>query len=401
MSTHDDDDRFRPRIGPPKDKKSNTKSKFVSRVLRESAKAGRRIGRSLPSSRGRKGKNFGRGQLAAKVAGRRLDARSRRATVKVHLVNLRQAHKRSTEQHLRYLERDGVRRDGGRGQLFSTTSDDASRREFEERVKGDRHQFRVIISPEDGAELGDLRTYTRDLMAQVERDLQTRLDWIGVEHWDTEHAHIQLVIRGKDEAGHDLLIAPEYISSGFRGRARELATEWLGPRTELEIRTSLQREVTQERWTSIDQAIQSQARDGQIVIRDESKNAEGRFHTGLQIGRLEHLSQMGLATKTAPLTYSVAPDIEATLRTMGERGDIIRTMQREITAARREYKIFDHQNTGARIVGRVAAARWVNALTDRMYLVTSYRSPISAPGRCDSAASILLGASVLRFLKRM
>ncbi len=31
----------------------------------------------------------------------------------------------------------------------------------------------------------------------------------------------------------------------------ELATEWLGPRTELEIQQTLQREVAQERWTSL------------------------------------------------------------------------------------------------------------------------------------------------------
>lgn len=282
---------------------------------------------------------------------------------------MHKAHTRSTEQHLRYLERDGVKRDGDRGQLFSATSDAADRREFEERIQGDRHQFRVVISPEDGAQLGDLRTYARDLMSQVERDLETRLEWIGVDHWDTDQPHVQLVIRGRDEVGRDLVISPEYISHGMRARARELATEWLGPRTELEIRESLQREVTQERWTTLDQTLQSQARDGQIVIRDHSLTAQGRFEAGLLIGRADRLTQMGLATKTAPLNYTLAPQFESTLRTMGERGDIVRTLQRSITAARREYSIFDHQDPQARVVGRIAASRFVDALTDRMYLV--------------------------------
>ncbi len=63
--------------------------------------------------------------------------------------------------------------------------------------RGDPHQFRIMISPEDGAELarvnGDgkpnLKDTTRALMAQMEEDLGTRLDWVAVDHFDTAHPH--------------------------------------------------------------------------------------------------------------------------------------------------------------------------------------------------------------------
>jgi len=56
--------------------------------------------------------------------------------------------------------------------------------------RGDPHQFRIMISPEDGAELArvngegtpNLKETTRALMTQMEEDLGTRLDWVAVDH---------------------------------------------------------------------------------------------------------------------------------------------------------------------------------------------------------------------------
>ena len=68
--------------------------------------------------------------------------------------------------HLRYIQRDGTSRDGERGQLYSANEDRADGTAFVERGADDRHQFRFIVSPEDGADLSDLTAYTRDLMAR-------------------------------------------------------------------------------------------------------------------------------------------------------------------------------------------------------------------------------------------
>lgn len=92
--------------------------------------------------------------------------------------------------HLRYIQRDGTARDGERGRLYSGTEDRADGDAFLDRGQDDRHQFRFIVSPEDAGDLADLTGYTRDLMAQVEADLGTKLDWVAVNHHNTGHPHV-------------------------------------------------------------------------------------------------------------------------------------------------------------------------------------------------------------------
>ena len=156
--------------------------------------------------------------------------------------------------HIGYLKRDGVTRDGSPGKLFDAAGDDADGRAFAERCEGDRHHFRFIVSPDDAAELSDLRTFTRELMDQAARDLGTKLDWVAVDHWNTEHPHIHILVRGLADDGADLVISRDYIGSGLRARAGELVTRELGPRSELEVRHNLEAEVSAERWTKLDRA---------------------------------------------------------------------------------------------------------------------------------------------------
>ena len=104
---------------------------------------------------------------------------------------------RAVDAHLRYLERDGVTRDGEKGRAYSAREDEADGRAFVARGKEDRHQFRFIVAPEDSIKMGDLRRFTRDLMRQLESDLGTRLDWIAVDHHNTGHPHThQISISG-------------------------------------------------------------------------------------------------------------------------------------------------------------------------------------------------------------
>ena len=191
----------------------------------------------------RPGSRLGRGHTVARFAGAKLTLMSRRVTIKTLLVNQRNASPQSLAKHLRYIERDGAGRDGEPGRAYGPQTDEADLDAFKERADDDRHHFRFIVSPEDGAELDDLRTYTRHLVNRMEADLGTRLDWVAVDHWNTDNPHTHLIVRGRDDTGKDLIIAGDYIAHGFRHRAAELATEWLGPRTELEIQQTLQREV--------------------------------------------------------------------------------------------------------------------------------------------------------------
>jgi type IV secretory pathway VirD2 relaxase len=76
-------------------------------------------------------------------------------------------------------------------------------------------------------------------MAQAERDLSTKLDWIGVDQWNTDNAHIHIIVRGNGDDGSDLVIARDYITHGLRARAAHLVTLELGPRSDVEIHREL------------------------------------------------------------------------------------------------------------------------------------------------------------------
>ena len=363
-----DEDRFRPKVGPPRSRGSS-RSPFAKQVLTQVSRAGSASRAGILKSHSRKGARLGRGHVASKFAGQSLTARARRVLVKSRLVVFNGRGRQSTADHEDYVEREGVDRDGGRGQLYGASTDHADGDAFAERCAEDRHQFRFIVSPEDATQIDDLKTYTRELMAQMERDLGTRLDWVAVNHWDTDNPHTHILLRGKDQNGRDLVIARDYLSHGMRLRAAEIATQWLGPRTELEIRESLTREVQQERWTSLDRNIQQRLRDGIADLRQQPRDTQDRFRHTLLVGRLDRLVEMGLAGKVEPGVWTVAPQAEATLRAMGERGDIIRTMQHAFSARDRDHVIFDPTRPDSRVTGRVATKGLVDELHERGYLI--------------------------------
>jgi len=117
--------------------------------------------------------------------------------------------------------REGVTREGEPGRLYSTFTDDVDRDVFAERGMDDRHQFRIILSPEDGAAYEDLKPFTRDVMAKMESDLGTTLDWVAVDHHDTGHPHVHVVVRGITEDGKTLTSLATISATAFAtGRAR-------------------------------------------------------------------------------------------------------------------------------------------------------------------------------------
>jgi type IV secretory pathway VirD2 relaxase len=210
-------------------------------------------------------------------------------------------------------------------------------RTFAGRCRDDRHHFRFIISPEDAAELGDLRTFTRELMTDVARDLGTKLDWIAVDHWNTDNPHIHVLIRGRAEDGQDLVISRDYISRGFRDRAAERVTLELGPRSEREIRSALESEVEAERWTSLDRALRVAADEGAGVadLRPSASGEDPELRR-LMVGRAAKLERLGLAEQVAPGCWTLKPGIEDKLRDLSIRGDIIKTMHRAMSGFHRE-----------------------------------------------------------------
>ena len=334
---------------------------FVRQVEIAIRKAGgnpNRIGRGSAAAGGRKGEGTGRFNArgrGAKVAssfpkdgGWQRDSagrfRSRRVIVKARVVKLnpqrgsrgpkmRGTTGKAADAHLRYLERDGVTRDGEKGRAYSDIENEADGRAFIERGRDDRHQFRFIIAPEDATEMGDLRGFTRDLMREMEKDLDTRLDWIAVDHHNTGHLHTHIIVRGVTDNVKILNIAGDYIAHGVRHRASELVTLELGHQSEIELRAKLGNEVDAERLTRLDKMLIAEQRDqGVIDLRPgEGSSYLVRENRHLMISRAKRLENYGLATETEPGRWVISGEAEAALKELGERVDIIKTMHRTLT----------------------------------------------------------------------
>jgi len=390
------DDDFEPRLGRIGNRGRKPRpGKFLARVIAAANLArGGAPGRARRSAftGSRTGRGAGTGRLLS-ARDRYSAFRQRRVIVKVRLVKLGGNGFEGAKAHLRYVERDGTTRDGGRGQLYGADADAVDRGAWLEQARDDRHQFRIIVSAEDGAEYDDLKPLTRRLMQQVEEDLGTRLDWVAVDHHDTGHPHTHIILRGKDERGRDLIIARDYIGHGLRERACELVDLDLGPRTEAAIEQRLRAEVEQERLTSIDRALLREAGSDVLV----SPQARGAFDHSIRMGRLQKLEGLGLATKTGAAHWRLAPDLADTLHRMGERGDIIRTMQRAYTArgggpAIADRLIFDPSASDARpLVGRIVERGLSDEHADRHYVIVDAvdgRSYYADIGRGDATAPI-------------
>ncbi len=349
---------------------------LVNQVLRAARKAGHdgsyAAGRRRSPRYGRS--TFGRGRAA--FGRSRLFADHRRVVVKARVVRHRGRAFRSAplSAHIAYLERDGVTRNGEKAHMFSAAEDRSDAAAFARRSHDDRHHFRFIVAPEDAAEMTDLKAFTRDLVTQMERDLGTRLDWVAVDHWNTDNPHVHLLVRGITEDGSDLVISRDYISHGLRSRAEELVSTELGPKPEHEIRSVLEREVEAERWTRLDVAIRMAADEtGFIDLRPDSPGAGDPEVRRLAIGRLQRLERMGLATAAGPGRWTVGLDAERNLRDLGMRGDIIKTMHRAFTERGQDRGIADYaidaDPASSPIIGRLVETGLHDELTGQAYAV--------------------------------
>ena len=322
--------------------------------------------------------------------------RARRAIVKVRVVKLRNAKSSVSRGHLAYLQREGagVERAEGlegsadltptRGQLYGPDEGvEIDGRDFVARSqesfdgRGDPHQFRIMISPEDGAELarvnGDgtpnLKDTTRALMAQMEEDLGTRLDWVAVDHFDTAHPHTHIIARGVTHDGKGLNIAGEYISRGIRGRVEEELTRELGWKSELAIQQEMKREMSAIRVTSADRHIANGMEKLTNTIdlcagsSASTFPANSSMNRHILIGRMRHLKSMGLATQIESGRWHIEKDAFKTLGQIEQREQLNKDIHAAMKRAniKRPVRLHDGRQSyeGSlsthRVIGRVIA----------------------------------------------
>lgn len=272
--------------------------------------------------------------------------------------------------HVRYLRREGVTRDGAPAEMFDRDGV-ADHDAFAKRTEHDRHHFRFIVSPEDAEQLQDLRATTRDLMARAERDLGTRLDWVAVDHWNTDNPHVHVLVRGVSDDGADLVIRRDYISKEFRQQAEALVSLELGPRTEAEIAASLDREVSADRWTNLDRRLRdlAEAGLGEVDLRPrERRHGAGERRL---IGRVQHLERLGLARSEGVGRWALAPDLEPRLRALAERGDIIKALHRAMQGRERDPAsvVIQAGEVGEPVLGKLVERGLHDELSGRAFAI--------------------------------
>ncbi len=285
------------------------------------------IGRATPDmSRRERARWFnrgrGRGTVKAKAAA---PVRSQRVIAKARVVKMGATGKSALARHVSYVERDGVGREGEEGRFFDAKHDQADARDFVETCADDRHHFRFIVSPENGADIADMKGYARTLMERAEKSLGTELEWIGAEHHDSGRPHVHLIVRGVRSDGRDLVMPREYIAHGMRRDAQEVATELLGERQQQDLRRDLAQLAQADRFTALDKELNALSSEGGLSLDVLSHSA--RFPREALVQRLVRLEDMGLAERAGAGNWRLSQDMQSQLEHHGfiqSRGDALK-----------------------------------------------------------------------------
>jgi type IV secretory pathway VirD2 relaxase len=268
--------------------------------------------------------SLGRRQVRSEAGGE-LRAYARRSVVKASFSRNRK--RGAWTAHARYLSRPGAQQELSKGLGFNATREDidmtASVRAWE---KQDQLMWRFIVSPEDADRL-NLRDHVRELTGRMESDLGTRLEWVAIDHHNTDDPHVHLLVRGVREDGRKLEIDRDYLRSGIRIRSQEIATRELGPRLEPEMLQARERVIRREQWTEIDRALQRKADENGIVSYEHFQpGSDGaRIRAEQEIDRLQFLERVGLAQRVSEGSWQLSECHERELRERQLSGDVIKS----------------------------------------------------------------------------
>ncbi len=221
--------------------------------------------------------------------------------------------------HGRYIERESAAgTDSHVGFDRAIDGIDMAARLESWQAAGDERLWKIILSPEFGDRV-DLARLTRELIAQIERDIGVSLEWVAVSHFNTEHPHVHIALRGVGPDRQSIHLKPDYIKHGIRQIAEDLCTRQLGHRTELDAAEAERREIHQHRFTSLDRMIARNAEpaaDGSssLIVTAINPASIGRQHN--VAARLAVLESMGLAKRIGPDMWNLRSDLEPVLRAM-------------------------------------------------------------------------------------
>lgn len=365
---------FEPKLGkPPADQapKLAAVRTAVSRATRRSRTSGAKP--CQPSVRA----HFAKGSSARS---RPVAAAARRVVVKLRYAANGGGRAAPLRAHIAYLSREGARRSGmpevaaeqkpddptrSIDYLTKEETDGSARFVFYDRASDavdaraattgwseDARHFRMIVSPEDGEALGDLKPFIREVMAGFEAKLGTRLAWVAVDHHDTDNPHTHVLIQGRRGDGQELFIPSRLISSGIREHAQEIVTRVLGPRLEADLVQERFRDIDAQALTGLDRELLSQGRAGTFTPSRPDLAA-----------RLERLEGWGLAARE-PDGWRLELDMGNQLRLMAEREGTVRLLSSSISR-RPNYSVLE-ASRDAPLIGELVHVGLADEFGDRL-----------------------------------
>ena len=273
-------------------------------------------------------KNLNRKHSVAFLGGQKPYYATQKSTVKVSYVS--NHYKGQWRAHGQYLGRSGAQRADEKGLGFNETEEDITIAKTLNswQKEGDPRIWKIIISPERAADL-DLREHTRELMEKVEKDLGTKLQWVAIEHYNTLHFHVHLVIRGIRDDGQELRINKDYLKRGLRDRSQRILTQKLGIRTQLDAFESRKKIIKARHITEIDRMINNKLTKDNFINLDWCTKNGDLYRRNLQIRqRLEHLESLGIAKKFTDASWHLDPTFLDYLKFLQEQDDIIKSQRK-------------------------------------------------------------------------
>jgi hypothetical protein len=325
-----------PKIDPPFPLRPQLTAKFGdagSRSVRASIMARLKAVGGGPGASGRSWSQGVRAQAQARWGGGL--STSQRVIVKAHVARhtggVGSAGK-VLAAHVKYLARSGTGLEGEAETFYSAEVDDISAREHVKEWAEDRHHFRFIVSAEHGDRIDDLKAYMRETMERVAADLkEPKLNWIAVNHFDTDQPHSHVLIRGRRADGRNLVIPRAVMGYGFRARAQEHAQELLGELTREQAEIRLRSQITADRETELDKSLARHLDEAGSITDSSVINRQGPY-AAMMRGRVGHLQKLGLASADGK---SIAPDFRRQLAVMAARGDVVRLFHERLNAGAR------------------------------------------------------------------
>ncbi len=294
-------------------------------------------------------------------------AGARRVMIKARVHRLSGSGAGSQRAHISYLERDGAGKGKDPAEFYNDVSEEFDGQEWLKEHADERHHFRFIVSPEDGEKLQDLKPFIRDLVSQMEIDLETKLDWIAVDHYNTEHPHTHIVMSGKRDDGEDLVISKNYLSYGMRERGSAFLTRELGLQTEPELAAKLERETALRKVTRMDRILMREMDRNGAVNLDNLRRNRPHYQK-----RLQTLRSMGLARHQSGGIWSVDDQLDVTLNALEKSDTIAVRIERAVRSAGLD-RISAHERGpfkyGDAVHGRLLKIGYNDELMDRRYAI--------------------------------